>query len=403
MNCPVEVDSRKLFSDGYVDVKQVDFLSMLFSDSIDDYIIKVPKDVMLYHGSRMFPRVANQIIRFKNGKTIRACEIAPQLEAGLSEGLVIDLNNTNRLTAKKVESILKRKKKKFEMMWLNFNWYANRTIAGGWSCKPCKSMMLLKTTADIYVFNFVRLVNKLKKNKNSIERITQDSEEKLYMGRRRGKIFIETWENIRTERDEVYVIVSRSRKGFYPKNDGVKNRALSVTNNQFKTTGYSGIGIILAQYQYLRKALGDAKYPPIMGYFDVDFAEGVPMIHEDWSTWNNPDKIPTMCGCIYDKNYRAKGDKEKIPTGICPELMIMEPLKITKCIEVFYTTRNDYMPFIDEEEDIFSDNPNKLPIDILTQNIIDCVGKNNFNLNPAFNLSDPLGSFINNNAPWFKF
>ena len=395
MNCPIQVDSKRLLNDNSdIAVKQTEFLTMLFT-SANDYIIKIPKNVMLYHGSRMFPRVANQIIKLKSGKIIRACEIAPQLEAGLSEGLVIDLNNTNRLTEEIVDSILTKKAKKFEMMWLNFNWYANRTIAGGWSCKPCKSMMLLKTTQDIYVFNFVRMVSILKKNKNSIERITQNSDEKLYIARKNTKqIYIDTWDNIKNN-DSVFT------KSFVKKNESIKNSAVSVTNQQFKTSGFSGIGIILAQYQYLRKALGDLNLPPIMGYFDVDFAEGVEMKTENWSKWKNTNKIPTICGCVYDNNYKLEG--KKTPTGICPELMIMNPLEIIKCVDVFYTTRNDYMPFIDEEEDIKSDNPSRLSLDNLSQNIIDCVGKENFNINPHFNVADPLDSFINNQAPWFQF
>ena len=129
-----------------------------------------------------------------------------------------------------------------------------------------------------------------------------------------------------------------------------------------------------------------------MGYFDIDFAVGVEMKDENWKTWKNSNKIPTICGCVYDKDS----------IGVCPELMIMKPLESTNCVEVFYTTRNDYSPYIDEDEDRLSDYPNRLSIDNLTQNIVDCVGISNFNLNKNFDINKPLESFINNEAPWFK-
>ena len=315
------------------------------------------------------------------------------------------------------------------MIWLNFNWYSNRYIGTDFKyaknpdtgeydipvykkdkdgnfieengkkvqelsttgCNPCKSMVMLLTTSDIYVFNFVRLVMEKRINKNRIERIEQDSEEKLYVFRRKEEVGIATWDKIGAE-DDIFVKNTMKRKGFTKKSDGVKKHALYITNNQFFTKGYTGLGIIFAQFMYLRDELSGSmpRLPPVMGYFDVDFAEAVSMQDEDWV---NKYSNATMCGCFVDKNDRE---------GICPELMLLKPQEILNCMDIFYTTKNDYTVYIDPQEEKGGEFSKVLPLETITKNIIGCVGAENFIMNPRFDNNKPLQSMYNGMAPWFK-
>ena len=96
-----------------------------------------------------------------------------------------------------------------------------------------------------------------------MEPIEKESNEKLYVTKRKGEVGITTWDKI-ADTDDIFVKITRTRKGFIKKSDGAKRNALHVTNNQFYTTGYSGIGIILAQYMYLREQL-KGSMPPLRG------------------------------------------------------------------------------------------------------------------------------------------
>lgn len=430
MNCPKRIDSRRLEADSDPKITQEEFISFMLNPThIGKYLVPIPKGTMLFHGSPIFPRVFNQLIQYKGGQTKKVCDILSKVEGGLSESVILDLHNTRKLSEKVIQQKLSKKNKKYEMIWLNFNWYSNRYIATGFKytknpvtgeydvpvykkdkdgnfiyekgkkvqelstsgCNPCKSMVMFLTTQNIYVFNFVRLVMEKRINKNRIERIQQDSKEKLYIIRKKGAVGISKWDEIGTG-DYVFSKTTTRRKGFVKKSESAKRNALYVTNNQFYTSGYSGLGILFAQYMFIRHELTGMMplLPPVMGYFDIDFAEAVDMQEEDWV---NKYSNATMCGCFVDKKGR---------NGICPELMLLKPQDILNCMDIFYTTINDYTVYIDPEEERGKDFSKALPLETITKNIIGCVGAGNFNMNPQFDNDKPLDSMYKNIAPWFK-
>jgi hypothetical protein len=381
-------------------ISQEYFLSiMLNPNEIKNRIVTLPKNTLIFHGSQLFPRLLNQKILIDNIPK-KVSTILPYIEGGASESEILSLSSENKLTMDGIYEILHRKQKKYEMLFGNFNWMGNRYIEGGQGCNPCKSMVLFLLNNEIKLFNFIDFVRNEKKDKRSIEDLDQKSEKKLYIvsveekDRRqiKKKIIVKEWDKI-TDSDVVFEKINNTYKSVKPTTE--LNTLLYITNNDFYTSGYTGIGIIFAQYQYIQDAL-QYIYPDfidqnIMGYIAIDFSEEVKTdtTNEDWFSKENESYF--MRGCIGTKNI-----------GICPEVLILNPTKLLTPMDVFYTTRNDYEIFIKTSDRIKEEKKRKaLPLKIITKNIENCLKSYDIQFNPSFNTRQPIVSLEQGHAPYY--
>lgn len=424
MGTPSYINFKDITAFSTQKISQLDFMDRLLNETKLEDLAKIPSKVLLFHGSFVFPRVFNQVLTDVNGNKVKACRYASYIEGGLSEGGLFRLTDANLLSeGNMIKEIQRTKSKKYNMMWLNLNWFANRYIAGGAACNPCKSMLMLEVTKEFYVYNFIKSIQTYQQNKNSIEEIDVDSTEPIYLVRAsRGRMYFQIWSKIRSNN---FLIVSKGDKTSLesksslvdtdgkPKNVSI----LHVTNKHFKSNGYNGSGIIFAQYNYILNVIKklnmvpkDNPAIPIMGYMDIDPSETVDMSVEEWP--GNPINGKVSEGCLVNNNmfteqeYDEETDKyTKIirrpkTRGVCPELLLLNPNSHTKCKEVFYTTKNDNTVYV-SRNDRTKTNPKALPLEVITKNILSCIG-GNITENNKYKLSDPVTSLRNGELPYMK-
>ena len=179
------------------------------------------------------------------------------------------------------------------------------------------------------------------------------------------------------------------------------SKIMSVNIPVYKNIGYTGLGILLAQARDIMHVLNKLDISDIIpynGFIDIDLVnEGVPMKTENWFDFvKNTSYDTKICGCIVSEQHGKIGRQ-----GICPEVLLLDPDTLLRCEHVFYTTRGDYRDWIDYEKDMESENPKTLPLTLLTENIISCIGSK-IRLNTYFKIDQPLQSMFNNQAPYYK-